>query len=81
MRSNIVNQLFKFCKIYQDCDKQCLITSDAENVPPFSVYAMNNGLTSHFRDIMYRKLIFSNTEDFYAVDVGFQHFIVKCFDY
>ena len=35
MKSDIVNQLFQFCKIYQDCDKQRLITADAENIFPF----------------------------------------------
>ena len=35
MNSDIVNQLFKFCKIYQDCDKQYLITTDADYDLPF----------------------------------------------
>ena len=34
MNSDILNHVFKFCKIYQDCDKQSLITTGAENVFP-----------------------------------------------
>jgi len=34
MKSDFVNQLFKFCKIYHNFDKQFLITADAENAFP-----------------------------------------------
>ena len=80
INSDIVNQLFVFYKIYQCCDKQCLITTDAENVIPFQS-TQSTAVSNSFSGHSLPNTFVVEHRGFLFVDVGFRHTIVNYFDY